>query len=69
MSHKNKTFFSYMTKQDARHEYLELIKDDEHFAEQWKDTQDDFNDWCESYDIVLVDTKEKANQLEEAQLQ
>ena len=69
MSHKNKMFYNYMTEQDAWNEYLELIKEDEHFAEQWKDTQDDFDEWCENYDIVLVDTKERANQLEEAQLQ
>jgi hypothetical protein len=69
MGHLNKTFFSYMTTQDAWDEYLELIKDDEHFAEQWKDTDNDFEDWCEAYDIVLVDTRERANQLEEAQLE
>ncbi len=58
-----------MTTQDAWDEYLELIKDDEHFAEQWKDTDNDFEDWCEAYDIVLVDTRDRANQLEEAQLE
>jgi hypothetical protein len=69
MSHKNKTFYNYMTEQDALDEYLELIREDEHFAEQWSNTKDDFLDWCETDDIVLVDNKQLANELEEAQLQ
>ncbi len=69
MGHLNKTFYNYMTTLDAWDEYLELIRDDEHFAEQWADTDNDFEDWCESCDIVLVDTRERANQLEEAQLE
>ena len=45
------------------------IKDDDTFASQWLDTEDDFIEWCESHDIVLVDTQERVNQLEEAQLE
>ena len=69
MGHLNKTFFNYMTTQDAWGEYLGLLKDDDTFAEQWQETQDEFEEWCEVHDIVLVDTKERANQLEEAQLE
>ena len=69
MGHLNKTFYNYMTEQDAWDEYLGLLKDDDTFAEQWKDTQDDFEEWCETNDIVLVDTRDRVNQLEEAQLQ
>ena len=67
MGHLNKTFYNYMTTQDAWDEYLGLIKDDDTFASQWLDTEDDFSEWCESHDIVLVDTQERVNQLEEAQ--
>ena len=69
MSHKNKMFYNYMTEQDAWDEYLDLLKEDKAFAEQWKDTQDDFDEWCEINDVVLVDTRDRVNQLEEAQLQ
>ena len=69
MGHLNETFFNYMTTQDAWDEYLGLLKDDDTFAEQWQETQDEFDEWCEVHDIVLVDTKERANQLEEAQLE
>ena len=69
MGHLNKTFYNYMTEQDALDEYLGLLKDDNIFAEQWKDTQDDFEEWCEINDVVLVDTQQRVNQLEEAQLQ
>lgn len=69
MGHVNKTFYNYMTTQDAWDEYLGLLKDDDTFAEQWQETQDEFEEWCEAHDIVLVDTKERANQLEEAQLE
>ena len=69
MSHKNKTFYNYMTTQDAWDEYLGLLKDDDTFADIWKDTQDDFKEWCEAHDIVLVDTQERVKQLEEAQLE
>lgn len=69
MSHKNKIFYHYMTTQDAWDEYLGLLKDDDTFAEQWQETQDEFDEWCEVHDIVLVDTQERAKQLEEAQLQ
>ena len=69
MSHKNKIFYHYMTTQDAWDEYLGLLKDDDTFAEQWQETQDEFDEWCEAHDIVLVDTQERVNQLEEAQLQ
>ena len=69
MGHVNKTFYNYMTTKDAWDEYLGLLKDDDTFAEQWQETQDEFEEWCEVHDIVLVDTKERANQLEEAQLE
>ena len=69
MGHVNKTFYNYMTTQDAWDEYLGLLKDNDTFAEQWQETQDEFEEWCEVHDIVLVDTKERANQLEEAQLE
>jgi len=69
MSHKNKMFYNYMTTQDAWDEYLGLLKDDDTFAEQWQETQDEFDEWCEAHDIVLVDTQERVKQLEEAQLE
>jgi len=69
MGHLNKTFYNYMTTQDAWDEYLGLIKDDNTFASQWLDTEDDFSEWCEADNIVLVDNKHLANELEEAQLQ
>ena len=69
MGHSNKIFYHYMTEQDAWDEYLEQIKDDEHFAKQWNNTRDDFKEWCEINDIVLVDTQKRADELEEAQLQ
>ena len=69
MGHLNKTFFNYMTTQDARDEFLDHIKYNQEFGNSWKDTKDDFDEWCEAHDIVLVDTQERANQLEEAQLE
>jgi uncharacterized protein YecT (DUF1311 family) len=69
MGHLNKTFYSYMTTQDAWDEYLDHRNSDAVFADTWKDTDEDFNEWCENHDIVLVDTRERANQLEEAQLE
>ena len=69
MSHKNRMFYNYMITQNARDEYLGLLKDDDTFADIWKDTENDFDEWCEAHDIVLVDTQERANQLEEAQLE
>ena len=69
MGHLNKTFFSYMTTQEARDEFLDHIKYNQEFGNSWKDTKDDFDEWCEAHDIVLVDTQERANQLEEAQLE
>ena len=69
MGHLNKTFFSYMTTQEARNEFLDHIKYNQEFGNSWKDTKDDFDEWCEAHDIVLVDTQERANQLEEAQLE
>jgi hypothetical protein len=69
MGHLNKTFFSYITIQDARDEFLDHIKYNQEFGNSWKDTKDDFDEWCEAHDIVLVDTQERANQLEEAQLE
>jgi hypothetical protein len=69
MGHINKTFYNYMTTQDAWDEYLGLLRDDDTFAEQWQETQDEFEEWCEVHEIVLVDTQERAKQLEEAQLE
>ena len=69
MGHLNKTFFSYITTQDARNEFLDHINHNQEFGNSWKDTKDDFDEWCEAHDIVLVDTQERANQLEEAQLE
>jgi hypothetical protein len=69
MGHLNKTFFSYMTTQEARDDFLDHIKYNQEFGNSWKDTKDDFDEWCEAHDIVLVDTQERANQLEEAQLE
>lgn len=69
MGHLNKTFYNYMTTQDAWDEYLGLINEDTSFASQWLDTEDDFEEWCETNDIVLVDTRDRVNQLEEAQLE
>jgi len=58
-----------MTTQDAWDEYLGLLRDDDVFAEQWNDTEQDFKEWCEVHEIVLVDTQERVKQLEEAQLE
>ena len=69
MGHLNKTFYSYMTTLDAWGEYLDHRNSDAVFADTWKDTDEDFNEWCENHDIVLVDTRDRANQLEEAQLE
>ena len=69
MSHKNRMFYNYITTQDARDEFLDHIKYNQEFGNSWKDTKDDFDKWCEAHDIVLVDTQERANQLEEAQLE
>jgi len=69
MGHLNKTFFSYMITQDARDEFLDHINYNQEFGNSWKDTKDDFDEWCEAHDIVLVDTQERANKLEEAQLE
>ena len=69
MGHLNKTFFSYITTQDARDDFLDHINYNQEFGNSWKDTKDDFDEWCEAHDIVLVDTQERANQLEEAQLE
>jgi hypothetical protein len=69
MGHMNKTFFNYMTTQDAWDEYLDHRNSDQDFANMWKDTDEDFKEWRENHDIVLVDTRERANQLEEAQLE
>jgi hypothetical protein len=64
---KGRIFYDYMTSEQALAEYHSLLKDDECFADQWKDTDDDFNEWCENHNIVLVGTKERVDQLEEAQ--
>ena len=69
MGHLNKTFFSYMTTQEARDDFLDHINYNQEFGNSWKDTKDDFDEWCDAHDIVLVDTQERANQLEEAQLE
>ncbi len=69
MGHINKTFYNYMTTKDAWDEYIGLLNDDDTFAGIWKNTQNDFDEWCEVHEIVLVDTQERVKQLEEAQLE
>ena len=69
MGHLNKTFFSYMTTQEARDDFLDHINYNQEFGNSWEDTKDDFDEWCEAHEIILVDTQERANQLEEAQLE
>ena len=69
MSHKNKMFYNYMTTQDARDEFLDHINYNQEFGNSWKNTDEDFNEWCEAHDIILVNTQERVNQLEEAQLE
>ena len=36
-----------------KNEYLSLINDDEDFAAIWKDTEEDFKEWCNVHDIKL----------------
>jgi hypothetical protein len=69
MSHKNRMFYNYMTTQNARNEFLDHINYNQEFGNSWKNTDEDFNEWCEAHDIVLVNTQERVNQLEEAQLE
>ena len=69
MSHKNRMFYNYMTTQNARDEFLDHINYNQEFGNSWKNTDEDFNEWCEAHDIVLVNTQERVNQLEEAQLE
>ena len=66
---KNKIFYDYMTREQAIKEYQSLLQDDHYFAEQWVDNEEDFEEWCESHNIVLTNTKERAEELEEAQLE
>lgn len=69
MSHKNKIFYNYMTYEDALDEYIGLLNDDDVFASQWKNSQSDFEEWCEAHEIILVDNKEQVNQKEKEQLE
>jgi len=66
---KARIFYDYMTREQAIKEYQSLLQDDRYFAEQWTDTEEDFEEWCESHNIVLTKTKERADELEEAQLE
>ena len=66
---KARIFYDYMTREQAIKEYQSLLQDDHYFAEQWTDTEKDFEEWCESHNIVLTSTKERAEELEEAQLE
>jgi hypothetical protein len=36
-----------------KNEYLSLSNDDEDFAAIWKDTEEDFKEWCNVHDIKL----------------
>jgi len=69
MSHKNKIFYNYMTHEDAYDEYIGLLNGDDVFASQWKDNQSDFEEWCETHEIILVDNEEQVNQKEKEQLE
>ena len=55
MNYKNKIFYSYMTTRDAWDEYTGLLNDDDTFAGIWKNTQNDFDEWCKVHEIVLMD--------------
>jgi len=37
-----------------KNEYLSLINDDDDFAAIWKDTNEDFNEWLEVYNIKII---------------
>ena len=36
-----------------KNEYLSLINDDKDFAAIWKDTEEDFKEWCNVHNIKL----------------
>lgn len=35
-------------------EYLNLINDDQDFANIWQDNDQDFKEWCEVYNINII---------------
>ena len=37
-----------------KNEYLSLINDDDDFAVIWEDTNEDFNEWLEVYNIKTI---------------
>jgi hypothetical protein len=37
-----------------KNEYLSLINDDDDFATIWEDTNEDFNEWLEVYNIKTI---------------
>ena len=37
-----------------KNEYLSLINDDDDFAAIWEDTNEDFNEWLEVYNIKII---------------
>ena len=37
-----------------KNEYLSLINDDDDFAAIWQDTNEDFNEWLEVYNIKTI---------------
>jgi hypothetical protein len=37
-----------------KNEYLSLINDDDDFAAIWEDTNEDFNEWLEVYNIKTI---------------
>jgi chloramphenicol O-acetyltransferase len=36
-----------------KNEYLNLINDDEDFADIWQDSDEDFAEWCQIHDIKI----------------
>ena len=36
-----------------KNEYLNLINDDEVFADIWQDSEEDFAEWCQIHDIKI----------------
>ena len=46
---KARIFYDYMTREQAIKEYQSLLQDDHYFAEQWKDNEEDFEEWCEMF--------------------
>jgi hypothetical protein len=49
MSHKNRMFYNYMTTQNARNEFLDHINYNQEFGNSWKNTDEDFNEFPNSW--------------------